>query len=51
MKNLYFNKLKWQDAPEALKNVEEIRGILSKIPPSEVIWDIEDLTKKPPYER
>ncbi|WP_242221405.1 Imm70 family immunity protein [Bacillus cereus group sp. BfR-BA-01380] len=49
MKDLYFDKLKWQDATEALKNVEEIRETLSKIPPSKVIWDIEDLTKKPPY--
>ncbi|KFN02325.1 hypothetical protein D0U04_28365 [Bacillus clarus] len=49
MKDLYFNKLNWQDASEALKNVEEIRETLSKIPPSEVIWDIENLTKKPPY--
>ncbi|EOQ26089.1 Imm70 family immunity protein [Bacillus cereus group sp. RP37] len=49
MKDLYFDKLKWQDVPEALKNVEEIRETLSKIPPSEVLWDIEDLTKRPPW--
>ncbi|WIY63089.1 Imm70 family immunity protein [Bacillus arachidis] len=49
MKDLYFENLKWENASKALKNVEEIRETLSKIPPSEVIWDIEDITKRPPY--
>ncbi|SFI36636.1 MULTISPECIES: Imm70 family immunity protein [unclassified Bacillus (in: firmicutes)] len=50
MKDLYFDKLKWKDAPEALKNIEEIREKLSEIPPSEVVWDIEDIAKRPPWE-
>ncbi|HDR7714975.1 immunity 70 family protein [Bacillus albus] len=49
MKNLYFDKLSWEDTEEALQNVEEIRGILSKLPPSKVIWDIEDVEKQPPW--
>ncbi|SDY39700.1 Imm70 family immunity protein [Bacillus sp. 166amftsu] len=49
MQDLYFERLKWQDVSAALKNVEEIREKLSKLPPSEVIWDFEDITKKPPY--
>ena len=49
MKNLYFDKLSWEDTEEALQNVEAIRAILSKLPPSEVIWDIEHVEKQPPW--
>ena len=49
MKNLYFDKLRWEDTEEALQNVEEIRKILSELPPAEVIWDIEHMEKQPPW--
>ncbi|CAM4193784.1 hypothetical protein BAMA_23975 [Bacillus manliponensis] len=49
MQDLYFKKLNWKDAPEALRNVEEIRGVLNKLSPSEVVWDIENVSKQPPW--
>ncbi|WP_242143725.1 MULTISPECIES: Imm70 family immunity protein [unclassified Bacillus cereus group] len=50
MKNLYFDKLNWEDVEEARKNLKEIQSILQKKKPEEIIWDIEDITKRPPWE-
>ncbi|MCM1091320.1 MAG: immunity 70 family protein [Butyrivibrio sp.] len=49
MNKLYQGSLAWEDvkfAREELKGVE--RG-LRKLKPSKVIWDIEDLSKRPPW--
>lgn len=50
MKNLYFDKLSWEDVEEARKNLKEIQSILQKKKPEEIIWDIEDITKRLPWE-
>ncbi|MED4164520.1 immunity 70 family protein [Halalkalibacterium halodurans] len=49
MNDLYHGKLKWSDVPEARENLKEIEAELSKLPPEKVIWDIEDLSKTPPW--
>lgn len=49
MNDLYHNKLKWSDVPEARENLKEIEAELSKLAPEMVIWDIEDLSKNPPW--
>lgn len=49
MNHLYQGKLKWQDVPYAIKEAEEVRTLLEKFKPSEVVWDIDDLKKQPPW--
>jgi hypothetical protein len=51
---LFFNDfyngiVHWEDAPKLIEIMEEIRGKLSAFKPDEVIWDIEDLSQKPPW--
>lgn len=49
LKHLYNGKLFWSDVPKAMKEVEEIRSRLEQFNPKDVVWDIEDLSKKPPW--
>ncbi|HVG20386.1 MAG TPA: immunity 70 family protein [Blastocatellia bacterium] len=49
MLQLYQGKLNTKDAPKALKDILEIRERLKAFSPKEVVWDIEDLTAKPPW--
>jgi len=49
LKHLYSGRLNWKDAPKAINEAEEIRLKLEKFKPSQVIWDIEDLSKQPPW--
>ncbi|MCY8609868.1 immunity 70 family protein [Bacillus haynesii] len=49
MNDLYHDKLKWSDVPAARNNLKEIEAELSKLPPENVVWDIEDLSKNPPW--
>ena len=49
MKTLYAGELHRKDADEALKELDCIRIELSKLPPDQVIWDIDDRTKPLPW--
>ena len=49
MNNLYQGKLGWKDVKQARKELEEIHQDLKYFPPSEVVWDIDDLTLSPPW--
>ncbi|AJY75452.1 immunity 70 family protein [Paenibacillus beijingensis] len=49
MKRLYSGNLENKFVPALLEEVKEIRNLLEAIPPSKVIWDIEDLSKQPPW--
>jgi len=49
MRDLYYSELKWSDAEELIHQLEEIRKKLKAYSPNEVIWDIEDITKQPPW--
>jgi len=49
MNNLYSGTLAWTDAPQALIELMGARKELEAFPPDKVIWDIEDLTKQPPW--
>lgn len=49
LNDLYYKKLNCSDIPIAIKEVEEIRDKLAKFEPSKVVWDIEDLSKQPPW--
>jgi hypothetical protein len=48
-KNLYNGKLNWSDAQKAIEEAKEVYSQLSSIKPSQVIWDIENLSMKPPW--
>lgn len=49
LKKLYQGKLSWEEASKALEEVENIQMQLEKYTPDKVIWDIEDLSKQPPW--
>ncbi|HDR4373428.1 TPA: immunity 70 family protein [Bacillus cereus] len=49
MKELYSGKLKSENLSKAIKETNEIREKLQMFLPSEVVWDIEDLSKQPPW--
>lgn len=47
--DFYQGHLKWEDVAEVIENLEEIRNDLKKFSPQQVIWDINDLSKQPPW--
>lgn len=49
MNRLYQGSLAWEDVKFAREELTSIRNGLSKLAPSEVVWDIDDLTKRPPW--
>lgn len=49
MNHAYNGKVKYVLIPELLKEVHGINELLQNYIPSQVIWDIEDLTKQPPW--
>ena len=49
MNDLYNGCLDSGNLDDALSELEEIITKLGEIAPSEVIWDIEDLSQKPPW--
>jgi hypothetical protein len=49
MQELYQGGLTSDKASKVLNDVLEIREALRKIQPEKVIWDIEDLSAKPPW--
>ncbi|WP_289891273.1 immunity 70 family protein [Virgibacillus pantothenticus] len=49
LKKLYQGKLSWKDAPKALEELNTIQKQLKHYGPDKVIWDIEDLSKQPPW--
>lgn len=49
VKHLYNGKLAWIEVPKAIKELEEIRLKLKSFSPNDVVWDIDDLSKRPPW--
>lgn len=49
MNELYQGKIKSRKIDKAIKEVETIKSELKNYPPSKVVWDIEDLSKLPPW--
>ena len=49
MKKLYVGKLEWSDVPEAIEEVKKVKSELIKFDVDKVIWDIDDLSKQPPW--
>ncbi len=49
MKELYSEKLKWQNIKFARDELKEIQGRLKEILPDKVVWNFEDLSACPPW--
>ncbi|MDO6628727.1 immunity 70 family protein [Bacillus thuringiensis] len=49
MKELYNGRLTLKNIPKAIEEAKEAREKLKLFSPSEVVWDIEDLSKQPPW--
>jgi len=50
LKKLYYGKsLEGREIKKARKELKRIKKIFEVLPPNRIIWDIEDLTKKPPW--
>lgn len=49
MKELYTKELSVDDIPEAVKEINLIREMFKEYAPNCVIWDIENLEKRPPW--
>ncbi|TFB19559.1 hypothetical protein E3U55_10380 [Filobacillus milosensis] len=49
LNELYFRGINSKDISNAIQEVEEVKEGLKTLPPSEVVWDIEDLDKVPPW--
>lgn len=49
MNHLYQGKLEWVHVPEAIQEVHDICKHLEEYRPSDIVWDIEDLSKQPPW--
>lgn len=49
MRDLYRGKLKVEHIEKAMDELVKIRKGLQKLPPNRVIWNLEDLSQKPPW--
>lgn len=49
MHDLYEGELSAERAPTAREELDTIRKELGDLPPSEVVWDIHDRSKQPPW--
>lgn len=49
MTKLYQGEVEWNELDLAIKELEEIDSRLKDISPEKVVWDIDDLSKQPPW--
>lgn len=49
MNKLYQGSLEWEDVRFAREELTSVKNGLSELNPAEVIWDIDDLSKRPPW--
>ena len=49
MNELYQGKLSFENVPAAKEELTQMKKALTKLSPNKVIWDIEDLSKQPPW--
>jgi 2,3-bisphosphoglycerate-dependent phosphoglycerate mutase len=49
LKELYYGELAGEHADAALAELQEARDELRRLPPSDVVWDVEDRSKRPPW--
>ena len=51
MNELYQGRLSARNASAALAELREAKSILAKLPPSSIVWDIENRSAQPPWGR
>ncbi|MCM1325539.1 MAG: immunity 70 family protein [Bacteroidales bacterium] len=49
MNKLYQGCLAWEDVKFAREELRRVKAGLGKLEPAKVIWDIDDLSKRPPW--
>ena len=49
MNELYSGELDVKNIKKAMKELDSIEKKLKRFPPSDIVWDIEDLSKQPPW--
>lgn len=49
LNDLYQGKLESENISKALEELEDIKEQLKNYSPSQVVWDIEDISKRPPW--
>ncbi|WP_289064396.1 Imm70 family immunity protein [uncultured Zobellia sp.] len=49
MNNLYMGEVKLDKIPEAIIEIDLLKKQLQTLPPSEVVWDFENLSSNPPW--
>ena len=49
MKELYQGRMKWENADKAIEELRMIKNELQTFTPDKIIWDVEDLSKQPPW--
>jgi hypothetical protein len=49
MNELYYGELAGEHAPGALAELAQVHAELRRLPPSDVVWDVEDRAKQPPW--
>ena len=49
MNELYQGKMSWMNVDKAIAELNVIKEELKAFSPDKVIWDIEDLSKQPPW--
>lgn len=50
MNQLYQGELHVEDIPYAMSELQDIKNRFTELTPDKVIWDIDDLSQKPPWE-
>jgi endo-1,4-beta-D-glucanase Y len=46
---LYQGRLSWKNANKVVKELQIVKDELKKFTPEYVVWDIEDISKQPPW--
>lgn len=49
MNELYQGKLSWKNADKVIEELKEVKSKFKNFSPSQVIWDIGDISKQPPW--
>ena len=49
MQELFQGSLKWKRSETVIENLQQIRECLKQFSPDKVVWNIENLTKRPPW--
>ncbi len=49
MLDFYTGRLRVADVPEALRELDAVQAAFERMPPTDIIWDYDDLERQPPW--